>query len=790
MVVRTLRSTLRWAQRHARILGPIAALLLLGIWARWAPMRPLFDTPSSTVLLDRNGALLAATVAYDGQWRMPRSDSLPERFVECLLQFEDRHFRDHWGVHLPSLLRAWKQNRAAGRTVSGGSTLTMQLARMSFGNAARSYLNKITETLLALRIELRHDKDEILRIYASNAPFGSNVVGLEAAAWRWFGRDAWHLSWAESATLAVLPNAPTRMNPGRGREALQNKRDRLLTRLLEIGRIDSMEWSLATAEPLPDAPLPLPRSAPHLLATLQQRGLRGTRIHSTLDGHLQDRATALTEQHAAALRANEVHNAAVLILDLPTGEVLAYVGNLYSAGSDHAGAVDIVQARRSTGSLLKPFLYANMLQQGELMPDQLVADLPTRYEGFAPRNYDERYSGAVPASRALARSLNIPAVRALREHGIDRTLRMLRAMGMLQLDRSADHYGLSLILGGGESTLWEMTGAYASLGRILLQGSRPASDAALVHPPTAIPQQFQLNNNANAALGAAAAYHTVLALQELQRPETESGWQSFAGNERIAWKTGTSFGHRDAWAIGITDRYAVGIWTGNASGEGRPGLTGSLAAAPLLFEVFGILPDGRGFDVPYDALERMPVCRRSGHRAATDCSPVDTLWTIPKAIRTALCPYHQRVLVNAAHTYRTRPGSDGVWATWFVLPPAMEAYLAMDAGYTPLPPWAPGEIPEGDAGIMEFIYPERGARLFIPLQLDGTHGKVGLEAAHRERDAVVHWDLDGEHVGSTRGEHRITLDLPAGRHELTLTDRYGRSISTRFTVERGEAPSP
>lgn len=767
----------------------IGVLLLMGLWARWGPMDPLFDDPLSTVLLDRDGVLLGATVASDGQWRMPPQDSLPERFVECLLQFEDRNFHKHWGVHIPSLVRAWKQNRASGRTVSGGSTITMQVARMSHKGSRRTYWNKIRETLLALRIEMRYDKDEILRMYGANAPFGGNVVGLDAAAWRWFGRDAWRLSWAEYAMLAVLPNAPARMHPGRERDALRSKRDRLLGRMLEIGRIDSLEWSLALAEPIPDAPIPLPRRAPHLLATLQQQGQGGTRIRSTLEGTLQDRTMAMTEQHAGALRANEVHNAAVLILDLPTGEVLAYVGNLPSAGAEHAGSVDIVRARRSTGSLLKPFLYADMLQHGELMPDQLVADLPTRYEGFAPRNYDEQFSGAVPASRALARSLNVPAVRALREHGIDRTLRLLRSMGLRHLDRSADHYGLSLILGGGESTLWELTGAYASLGRILLHGTQAFDRSSILPPTLSMDPEEDFDPKTKEPIGVAAAYHTIQALQELQRPETESGWQHFAGNERIAWKTGTSFGHRDAWAIGLTDRYAVGVWTGNASGEGRPGLTGSLAAAPLLFELFGALPDGHGFDVPYDALERMAVCRRSGHRAGSDCTPVDTTWTIPQGIRTPLCPYHRIILVNAEGTHRVRPGNDARAVPWFILPPAMEAYLgALDASYSPVPPWAPGLTPEDGGEVMEIIYPERGARLFVPVQLDGTHGQVGLEAAHREQDAVLYWSLDGEHIASTRGEHRIAVYLPQGRHELTLTDHYGRFRSTTFTVERSKSP--
>jgi len=769
-----------------RLRWVLAAFLVLIAWARWGPMEPLFNKPLSTVLLDRNGELLAASVANDGQWRMPPGDTIPARFERCLIEFEDRRFRNHWGVRLPSLIRAWRQNRKAGRTVSGGSTLTMQVARMARGDRTRSYGQKLIEMLIAFRIEVRCSKDEILGLYAANAPFGGNVVGLEAAAWRWYGRAPNDLGWGECATLAVLPNAPAQLHPGRNRDALRAKRDRLLDRLLIVHAIDSMEWSLAKDEPLPDAPVTLPQRAPHLLATLQNSGHEGERISSTVDGALQQRVTGLLDRYAPVLRANEIHNGAVLVLDVHTGEVLAYVGNIHSAGSEHAGAVDIVQARRSTGSLLKPFLYADMLQSGELMPDQLVADLPTSYDGFAPRNFDDRYDGAVPASQALARSLNVPAVRALRTHGVDRTLRMLRGMGLHHIDRSAEDYGLSLIVGGAESTLWEVTGAYASMARTLVRyRGEGTSDASAVHPP--LLQHHGVHtatNDGPPPLSAASLYHTLLALQQLNRPEVETGWQQFAGGERIAWKTGTSFGHRDAWAVGVTDRYAVGVWTGNATGEGRPGLTGTLAAAPVLFEVFGLLQDGHGLEPPYDALDRMVVCRASGHRAAVDCDVVDTVWTIRAAERTLPCPYHHRILVNAQGDKRVPPADDARAISWFTLPPAMEFYYASaHPGYRSLPPYA--EDAQADADAMEMIYPERGAHILVPIQLNGTHTKVVLQAAHRTVGASIHWDLDGNYLGITTGDHRLATDLGDGPHRLTLTDDGGRRLQLTFHAARG-----
>ncbi len=293
-------------------------------------MDPLFTTPRSTVLLDQQGELLGATTAADGQWRFPARAEVPERFMVCITQFEDRHFFEHHGVRLQSLVRAARQNSRAGRTVSGGSTLTMQLARMSGGPSHRSYLNKLVESLMALRIELRSTKQEILAQYAANAPFGSNVVGLDAAAWRWYGRPSDQLTWSECATLSVLPNAPSTLYPGKGDAALRAKRDRLLDRLHAIGTLDNTEWSLAREEPLPGKPHALPMLAPHLLTTLRNKGLTGQRITTTLNAAMQARATEICEHYAPRLRANEVHNAAALIIDVASGEVRAYVGNLPS----------------------------------------------------------------------------------------------------------------------------------------------------------------------------------------------------------------------------------------------------------------------------------------------------------------------------------------------------------------------------------------------------------------------------------------------------------------------------
>jgi penicillin-binding protein 1C len=743
------------------------------------PVEPLFETPTSTVLLDRNGRLLAARVASDGQWRMPATEHVPVRFEKCLLTFEDRHFQHHRGVHLTSLLRAAHQNWRAGRIVSGGSTITMQLARMATGDHPRTWSQKLSELVLALRIEWQLDKDAILRHYADNAPFGGNVVGLEAASWRWFGRPPETLGWAECATLAVLPNAPSRIHPGRARDALRRKRDRLLGELHRSGAIDRMEWSLALEEALPDIPLPLPQLAPHLLDHAEREGYVGQRLICTVDADLQQHAIDVLRRHAAAQRANGVMNAAVMLMEIGSGEVRAYVGNQPDAGGA-GGAVDIVQAERSTGSLLKPFIHAAMIDQGAWMPDQLVADIPTQYEGFAPRNFDEGYDGAVPASEALSRSLNVPAVRALRHLGVPAALHTLRGMGLHSIDRSAEHYGLALAMGGAESSLWQLTGAYASMARILAsndevgQGSEPTIGQPLVwHTAPRLPEEHKA-----APLSAGAVHHTLEALTRTRRPDATSGWQHFTGQRTIAWKTGTSYGHRDAWAIGVDGGHAVGVWVGNANGEGRPGLTGTLAAAPILFELFGLLPQARPLRIPHDDMVPMAVCPQSGHKASVDCPETRTQPVARGAARTRPCPYHRSIRVDPLTGARVAPAAEGTNVAWFVLPPAMEHYFApRHPEYRRLPP-LPNDT-DADAGPA-IIYPEHGSTLYLPIGLSGQPARLVALATQRVADGRLHWSLDGVSLGSTSASHQLALEPANGDHVLTITDPQGRQASVRF----------
>jgi penicillin-binding protein 1C len=774
-------------KRRGRIIAP--ALILLLAWILWP--RQLFHAPYSFVIEDKNGALLSARIAPDGQWRLPPGDSVPEKFVRAAAFFEDRRFFLHPGVDPLAMARAMVQNIRVRQVVSGGSTITMQVIRLSRKGKARTLPEKFIETAEALRLDLVSGKNGIMALYASHAPFGGNVVGLEAASWRYFGRPPALLSWAECATLAVLPNEPSLVRPGRNRERLRAKRDALLRKLTRYRVIDSLTCRLALAEPLPGAPQPLPDRAPHLCDRLAKvhSSSPQARIQTSLDPVLQDRVHEIVMRHARTLAGNGIFNAAALVVDIAQGRVAVYVGNTDPGDSISARGcrVDMITAPRSTGSVLKPLLFAAMLDKGELLPTTLVPDIPTSIGGYAPQNFNREFAGAVPAAAALARSLNIPAVRMLMIHGTGPFHRELVRLGMTTLFRPPEEYGISLILGGAEGTLFELTGIYASMARVVNEyAANREPDCRM--PLLTMDSPFQAPASASEfPLSAAACWCALVAMEEVARPGEEVAWREFASSRHIAWKTGTSFGFRDAWALGCTPAYAIGVWVGNASGEGRPGLIGIETAAPILFDILSALPQSGPFAKPEAALWPIAVCKRSGYRMGRFCTEADTVFVPEKGLTTVGCPYHLMVHLDKSAKHRVSSACADVSAMvhrpWFVLPPAIEEYYRhVHADYVLLPAYAPWCRETGVEALMEFIYPHRGSAVYVPLERDGTRGRAVFRAAHSNPEATIHWHLDENFIGSTTTHHEMALAPPPGRHRCVLVDNDGRREEQTFMV--------
>lgn len=799
---RSLLTTIsRFIYLHYLLILPLIIISLLGLWYYLCLPDPLFDSPISLVLTDQNAALLGAKIAADEQWRFPYNPSVSQKFIHCIVTYEDKRYFDHFGVDPLALARAMYQNVSQGEIISGASTLTMQVIRLSRPEEPRSIAEKLLEMIFATRLELSRTKDEILSLYASNAPFGGNIVGLDAASWRYFGISQDKLSWGQAATLAVLPNNPSLVHPGRNREILLEKRNQLIHRLKDNGIIDELTAQAAVAEPLPDDPYPLPSFAPHLMEHIRQtlnQEQRNSIIQTTLNRDIQTQVNTILQNHyLQTLKGNGIHNAAALVVEVETGEVIAYSGNILLNLQESGRQVDIIQSPRSTGSILKPILYAAMLSKGELLPDTLVADIPTNIAGYAPENFDRSYSGALPASQALARSLNIPAVRMLRQYGLEVFHHQLKHFGMTTLNQPPDHYGLSLILGGAEGTLWDITQIYLNMARTLLRYNREAhySMSDWGEPIFLFDNTDETREGLNIEdpthLNAASIWFTFEAMVEVVRPGEELSWRRFSSSRKIAWKTGTSFGNRDAWAIGITREYVIGVWVGNADGEGRPDLIGIKAAAPILFDIVNRIASQNWFEQPYSDMVMVPICTKSGYRASEACQSTIDQWIPKSGLRTESCPYHQWIHLDPTSHYQVNADCESIsnikTTSWFVLPPSQEIfYKTRNTDYREIPPFRQDCLATiasaNTSNNMELIYPASSTNLYIPIELDGSQGRAVFKAAHRDPQAIIYWHIDDEYIGNTKGLHEIEINPTSGEHTLTMVDHQGEEISLLFTI--------
>ncbi len=736
----------------------------------------LFQDPTSTLILDKNGKQLSAQIADDGQWRFPALDSVPPKLEEAVLHFEDEYFYYHFGLNPVSIFRAIYQNIVQDKVVSGGSTISMQVIRLSRKNPPRTYLEKLYEIYLAIRLEVEYSKAEILAIYTSNAPYGGNVVGAETASWRYFGRPLAQLSWAENALLAVLPNAPSLMHPGKNAPELLSKRNRLLKKLEAKGVIDQTTRSLAEIEPLPNKPVSLPDHAFHLLDFASKSGKHGQRITTTVDQGLQEIVSEKLNSYMALLSQNEIYNACALVVSIESGNVLAYVGNATNQNTK-SRFVDLIRRPRSSGSILKPFLYAKAFENGLLHPSSLVRDVPVSIGNYAPENFDKTFSGVVPAGLALSRSLNIPAAMLLREYGLGVFYEDLNQLGFRNINRAASNYGLTLILGGAEVNLWDLAKVYHHQANRLAVESGNAMHKSNIH------LWDSQADSSTMTIHPAAWFQVSEALTEVTRPGANQDWKRFSSSRRIAWKTGTSHGFRDAWAVGFNAEYLVAVWVGNADGLGRPGLTGVSAAAPLMFNVFDHLQSDHWFYQPDGHFKPTQLCSKSGLVPNEYC-PVTASQTPENANLKSLCSMHQLVYLNQDGLLAKRDCGTNLRDTvWFQLDPvAGYFYKKHHPSYKPIPQFSEdcGYQPSKEIAI---IYPTSETKIYLPKNFNGDQELLQLHATHANTKQTLFWHLDEEYIGKTEGIHQLNIVPNRGKHKLLVMDKKGNSASVRFGVE-------
>jgi penicillin-binding protein 1C len=740
---------------------------------------PIQSRPAdfSKVILDKNGEILRVYLNSQEQWFIPLTKDfvIPGKLEKAVLSYEDKWFYYHPGWNPAAILRAIFQNIRQKRIVSGGSTITMQLARVSY-NKRRTFFNKLLELFLTLKLEVKYSKKDILRMYLERAPYGRNIIGIKAASLKYFKKEPEELSWSEAATLAVLPNAPGMISPGKNQQKLVAKKNRLLQAMYEKNYLSKTELKLALQEPVPEKVASFPFLAPHFTDFVKHKTEKSV-VHTTINSHLQSDLQHLFKLYGRELREVGIQNCAGIVVETKTGKIRAWVGSQDFFDFKRFGQVDGVTASRSTGSILKPFLYAAAIDEGYILPETLIQDVPTYFKSFSPENANFSYKGLVTAKNALTLSLNIPAVRLLNLYGVYQFYSFLKSAGVSSLFRAAEEYGLTLIIGGAEISLFDLAGLYRGLANY---GSFEEI-------------QYLENGKQSTAkklISEGASFLTLEMLKDLQRPETEMYWQLFDGKQNIAWKTGTSFGHRDAWAAGVTPEWTVCIWAGNFSGDSNPEIRGADAAGSLMFRTFHhISQSNTWFQTPDNNLREQAICHNSGYPASEFCTEIDTVFVPKNAKMLKQCPYHKKIFVNAEETHQV---CSLCWDSQtkkekiiLVFPPSANEMLKKQ-GYSvaQLPPHNP-KCPQFSASSqIQIRYPVPNAKIFIPRDFSGNYQKIVFELSHSKHDAEVFWYLDEKYLGSTIGTHHLSAALDAGMHELYVIDENGDTDKVVFEASK------
>nr|MBI1232769.1 penicillin-binding protein 1C [Cytophagales bacterium] len=756
-----------WKRLNNRKIRISSLLLLAGFLLYLAiPPGAIFQPDYSTLIKAENGEILHAFLNSREQWHFPPEEKeVNTKLKIAVLTFEDEGYYRHLGVDLPAMGRAIYQNVLAGKTVRGASTIAMQVARMSRPKS-RTYINKILEALFAIKLSIHYSKDGLFRLYVDHAPYGGNVVGYQTAARMFFGKEAQELTWSEAATLAVLPNAPGLIYPSKTSNALKDKRDRLLLKLHQKGLINAQEAELAQLETVPDGLIRSTSQAPHVAQLLKSQFPDQDILQTTLDESLQRRVNLLTARYARRLAPFGIHNLAVLITDTESGAVRAYVGSPDFFDTQHGGQVNGVTASRSSGSILKPVLYALSMDEGLITPDSYIRDLPTYFDGFSPKNANREYQGVATAQDALIQSLNIPAVRLLNSYGLYQFYGFLKAAGVGSLFRSADDYGLPLILGGAEVSLWDMVSLYRGLANegmfssnFLIQGEKPTTGSRLISP--------------------GSCFLTLEMLKELKRPGSEYFWERFTGARNFAWKTGTSYGHKDAWAIGVNPDVTIAVWVGNFNGESNKNLSGASTAGPLLFEILQTFPNSETwFEKKEIHFKDQSICSLSGFRATEAC-PASTIKQVPygmKPLKT--CEYHQFRYFSRDHAHQTCSrcwdGPGHIREATTVYPPDIAYYLRLKGQYiAPLVSHFPTCPAYQAEHTLSIIYPNLGANVFLPRDFDGKTQAVLCRVGHNQFEESVYWYLDDHFLGTTRENHSLPVHFKEGWNTLKVIDAQG-----------------
>jgi len=754
--------------------GVAAALLLLLVLLYSVPL-PLqkLSAPQAYRFFDRHGRLVNLLISADGYFRMrvPVSKISP-LFIKTLLLYEDRHFYRHFGVNPAAIGRAVWDNLFVNRRRVGGSTITMQLARM-LERRPRTYWAKFVESFRALQLELRYSKEEILAHYLSIAPYGGNIEGLEAAAQRYFGKSAKYLSIGETALLVSIPRSPNTLRPDLHPRAARKRRDKILSLMLAHKLISADQYQRARREPVQVERVPAVNLIPHTAWRHRLKHPRHYQVGTTIDAAMQRLSQDLVRRYLKRVRRHHITNAAVVVIDNRTREVRALVGSSDFFSRSRLGFNDGTMVPRSPGSTLKPFVYALALQRGLVSEKTVLYDFPVQYAGYAPQNYDKRFNGLVTVREALKESLNTVVVTLYKRLGVESLYDLLKAGGITTLTMPAREYGLPLVLGGVEVRLLELTSLYTVL-----------ANQGVYRPYRLFTTKTPRTGTGRRLLSREASWIVTSILTDVERPDFPASWQFSRHRQTIAWKTGTSYGNRDAWSIGYTKKYTIGVWLGNFDGSPSKGLLGRYIAAPLLFELFqGLQPGGdRHWFVRPPGVKQREVCALTGQLPTRFCPHRKTEYYIATGagpVKQQRCTVHQRVLA------RTDKGSvqlsSRVYEVW---PPRLARFLYRHGSPVDQVPAYDLKHMTGELYYKPVIVSPRRDTVYIrriDKFSDKEHG-IRLSGAVTNRVRRVSWFLDNKLIRHARPYEDIIINPKPGTYVITLMDDVGGIARLKLKV--------
>lgn len=725
-------------------------IYLIKVYITYDPKKLVEEINYSKVVLDRKGEILSVFLNSEEEFHIKYNGEVPETLKTAVINYEDKKFYSHSGVDYPRILKSFFNNMT-GRKKMGASTISMQVVKL-LEPKKRTYFNKLVEVVKAYKLESEFSKEEILKIYLNNVPYGSNIVGYSGAIKMYFNKEVKDLSYAEATLLAVLPNSPGILNLKKNNDKLEAKRNRLLKTLLDRKLIDERQYKFSLLEKFPNKIYYYEKKAPQFSIFLKNKYPEKI-IKSTLDYNLQKKLEKIVHDYSNAMKDVGINNAAVLVVNNKTKEVLAYVASQDFYDKRNNGEIDGLQAKRSPASLLKPFLFALSIDDGLIVPDSIYPDVPIYFGNFYPKNSSNTFTGMVKIEEALIKSLNIPFVKLLSDYGVDRFYYFLENNDNYPEDRF-DKYGLSLILGTREMRPVDIGKLYIGLANY---GKVSNLKYTLTEDKPKEYQQFSRG----------ASYLTLETLSRVVRPGNE---KLYSEQRPISWKTGTSYGMKDAWSVGVSPDYTVLVWLGNFNQKSIFSLSGVETAGNLLFKVFNIVDiNSKTFEKPTDDLKEIEIDEKTGYRKFYDVESKKVFY--PKDAKLLrISPYYKKIFVdeNDMEIDSRSPNFDKRKEKIVIeYPIEVSNYFFLNG------------VRENKN--VKIAYPVQNLNIFVPKDFDG-YKKVAMKL-YNPNNEYVYWYLDEDYVGYSNEKEKF-FELDIGKHKLTIITENGAREEVKFNINK------